>query len=292
LPQAPELVFCFDGDRAGREAGWKALETTLPLATGQQQIRFLFLPEGEDPDTLVRQEGREAFEGRVRQATPLSDFLFDRLTDQVDTVSLDGKARLAALARPLLSRIPNGLYRDMLHTRLASLVGVAAAELQRGTAGPRAPMRRPMGKAPANRPANTPLRLAIALILQYPRLASAAVAVAEDWRQLDRPGIGLLAELLDLTAAYPEITTAGLLERWRDRDQRGHMARLTDPRLLIHIPEEGLAAELAGALTRLNREATNVRTEMLFNRASTADWTEEEREMLRQRLLSPNGGRG
>jgi predicted DNA binding protein len=70
------------------------------------------------------------------------------------------------------------------------------------------------------------------------------------------------------------------------------MARLTDPRLLIHIPEEGLAAELAGALTRLNREATNVRTEMLFNRASTADWTEEEREMLRQRLLSPNGGRG
>jgi DNA primase len=291
LPQTPELVFCFDGDRAGREAGWKALETTLPLATGQQQIRFLFLPEGEDPDTLVRQEGRGAFEERIRRATPLSDFLFDRLTDQVDTASLDGRARLAALARPLLSRIPNGLYRGMLHDRLASLVGVAAADLERGTSAPRAPKRRPITKAPRNRQANTPLRLAIALILQYPRLASAALSVAEDWRQLDRPGIALLAELLDLTAAYPEITTAGLLERWRDRDEYGQVARLADPRLLIHIPEEGRDAELAGALTRLNREANTLRTEMLFNRASTADWTEEERDMLRRRPVPPGGRR-
>lgn len=106
LRGAPELVFCFDGDRAGRDAAWKALETALPLATGRQQIGFLFLPEGEDPDTLIRRAGRDGFEQHLRTAAPLSDALFDRLAEQVDMSSLDGRARLATLAKPLLDKVP------------------------------------------------------------------------------------------------------------------------------------------------------------------------------------------
>ncbi|MBK1732221.1 DNA primase, partial [Thiococcus pfennigii] len=121
LRSAPELIFCFDGDRAGREAAWKALQTALPQATGQQQIRFLFLPEGEDPDTLVRREGRDGLEQRLAAATPLSDVLFEHLTRQVDLASAEGRARLAALAEPLLKDLPPSLYKQLLLDRLAEL---------------------------------------------------------------------------------------------------------------------------------------------------------------------------
>jgi DNA primase len=282
LPQAPELVFCFDGDAAGREAAWKALETALHQTTGHQEIRFLFLPEGEDPDTLVRSEGRDAFEERVRQATPLSDFLFERLTGQVDMNSLDGKARLATLAHPLLARVPNGLYREMLERRLASLVGVAASDLGRGAARRSSSARPESYRSVAPTRGATPLRLAIALILQHPDLASTARAAADDWRQVDNAGVSLLSDLLDLISAYPEISTAALMERWRDRPELNYLRQLADPGLLDHIPEGGLVAELTAKLARLNRDATAVRTGQLFERGSPRDWTDAEKAALRR----------
>ena len=107
---APEVIFCFDGDRAGREAAWRALETTLPVLRDGRQASFLFLPEGEDPDTLVRKEGAEAFRARLRTAKPLPDFLFETLVRQVDLTRLDGRARLVELARPHLSKgCPGGV---------------------------------------------------------------------------------------------------------------------------------------------------------------------------------------
>jgi len=285
LPQTPELVFCFDGDRAGRGAAWKALEISLPQTTGQQQIRFLFLPDGEDPDTLIRKEGQGAFEHRIRHAPSLSEFLFERLTDQVDMSSLDGKARLAALASPLIARVPKGLFRDMLNQRLASLVGVAAPQLEGGQTNARPTVRHPARRPPANRQATTPLRLAIALILQHPHLAPAATSIANDWRRLEKPGISLLNELIDLIESHPELTPASITERWRGRDSHHHLQRLADPQLLAHIPEDGLEAELIGALHRLLEETRAMHSEGLFNRASTAEWTEEEKMMLRRSIL-------
>ncbi len=101
-----EVVFCFDGDRAGRAAAWRALETALPILREGRQARFLFLPDGEDPDSMVRKEGKERFEARLAEATPLSTFFFDELAKQVDIGSVDGRARLAELAKPLLSKAP------------------------------------------------------------------------------------------------------------------------------------------------------------------------------------------
>ncbi len=125
LRAAPELVFCFDGDRAGREAAWKALNVALPLATGHQSIRFLFLPEGEDPDTLVRTEGAEGFATRMAKASPLSESLLDHLAEQVDMTSIDGRARLAHLAKPLVELMPQGIYRDLVLKRIADLTGLS-----------------------------------------------------------------------------------------------------------------------------------------------------------------------
>ncbi|MDH3311393.1 MAG: DNA primase, partial [Gammaproteobacteria bacterium] len=118
---APDVIFCFDGDRAGREAAWRALENVLPVLREGRQISYLFLPENDDPDTLVRKEGREAFLARLRKAIPLPDYLFDSLSRQVDLGRLDGRARLVELARPLLSNMPAGILREMMLGRLAEL---------------------------------------------------------------------------------------------------------------------------------------------------------------------------
>ena len=116
-----EVVFCFDGDKAGRAAAWRALGNALPEARDGRQIRFLFLPEGHDPDSLVGEEGREAFEKRLDGALPLSEYLATALAEQADLCHADGRAQFAELARPLVTKVAPGVYRDLLIDRLASL---------------------------------------------------------------------------------------------------------------------------------------------------------------------------
>ena len=125
-----ELVFCFDGDRAGRAAAWRALENALEHARDGRQLRFMFLPEGHDPDTLVGEEGAEAFESRIAGAQPLSEFLVTQLAAQADLSNVDGRAKLAELARPLLARVPAGVYRELLLERLAEQVKMPAGRLE------------------------------------------------------------------------------------------------------------------------------------------------------------------
>jgi len=289
LRAAPELIFCFDGDRAGRAAAWKALETALPLATGRQQIGFLFLPEDDDPDTLIRRQGCAEFEQHLGTVMSLSDFLFDRLTDQVDMSSLDGRARLATLVKPLLYKVPHGVFRDMLGTRLANLVGVARNRLDTGAAtgrrrvGPPELHRRP-----------PPEWLAAALVLQHPRLA-AQLPEPDDWKTLDKPGIELLSRLLERIAADPEITTARLvhyLENSLDENDRRYLSRLTDPTLLAGIPEDGREADLRGAIEALNAEARATEVELLCRRTSLSDLDDEEKQRLREYLSDTRRGGG
>ncbi|HWU71224.1 MAG TPA: DNA primase, partial [Pseudoxanthomonas sp.] len=123
---APDVYFCFDGDNAGRKAGWRALESALPRMKDGRQAFFLFLPDGEDPDTIVRKEGKDAFDARLRQATPLSQFFFDELSKEVNLATLDGKARLAERARPLLTQIPDGAFGDLMKQELARITGIGA----------------------------------------------------------------------------------------------------------------------------------------------------------------------
>src|SRR5690606_37363070 len=118
---APDVFFCFDGDRAGRGAAWKAVESVLPRMRDGRQAFFLFLPDGEDPDTIVRKEGAAGFDARLQQATPLSQFFFDTLSDGIALGTLDGKARLAERAKPLLAQIPDGAFGDLMRQRLTEL---------------------------------------------------------------------------------------------------------------------------------------------------------------------------
>ncbi|MBK1704116.1 DNA primase [Halochromatium glycolicum] len=275
LRSAPEILFCFDGDRAGRRAAWKALETVLPQATGQQTIRFLFLPEGEDPDTLIRQEGQAAFEQRLDGATLLSDFLFDQLQADRDMNSAEGRAALDAAAQPLLRSMPPGTFRDLLERRLARVTGSPSAARRRsGAPAPRAPV--PIQLTPARR--------AIALLLDDPQRAAQIRAEPEDWRELDNPGTQLLADLLDCIARQPDISSVALCEQWRETDRGAIVAKLSNSALLAHIPPEGRGEELTGAIERLNREGLSKLRQRLLAKAGSEGLSTDEQAQLRRTL--------
>ena len=214
---APDVVFCFDGDRAGRAAAWKALDAALPRLRDGRQAYFLFLPEGEDPDTLVRQEGKAGFEQRLKHATPLSDYFFDELARDVDMASLDGRARLAERARPLIARLPDGAFRDLMAQELEKRSG-ASARLQANPAAHRAVQRPTTAQ-------RSLVRSAIALLLAQPGVAD---QVEKPYRflRLDKPGVDLLAELLDLARSRPGINPAMLVEHFAEREEYPALQKL------------------------------------------------------------------
>ncbi|MEH6563856.1 MAG: DNA primase [Halopseudomonas sp.] len=119
------VTFCFDGDKAGRQAAWRALNSALPVLEDGRHVRFLFLPDGQDPDSMVREEGQQAFEQRISsQAQPLTEYLFRHLSEEANPSSLEGKAHLAALALPLIEKVPGSLLRRLLRQSLAQITGM------------------------------------------------------------------------------------------------------------------------------------------------------------------------
>ena len=147
-----EITFCFDGDRAGRAAAWRALQQVLPEARAGHEIHFLFLPEGEDPDSLVGREGGERFEARLGTALPLSEYLVAQLSEQADVSHADGKARFIELARPLLEKVAPGIYRELLLERIAAALALSAERLQQWVAAPDRPASAAPGRSQSSSP--------------------------------------------------------------------------------------------------------------------------------------------
>jgi len=259
-----EVIFCFDGDRAGRAAAWRALENALGLARDGRELKFLFLPDGEDPDTLVAAEGAEGFEQRLKTALPLSEYLLRQLTEQVDLTHVDGRAKLAALAKPLFARMPEGVYRELLADRLAAQIQMPAAKLKALLLadGPKREGRRqepePLGGSRGQESGRREgisvgrgnlLRQAIMLVLHHPTAAK-AVKDPGALAGLDRPGVAVLQELLEQAVATAAPSTGSLLERWRDRPEFARLAELAAMDPLV-AEREAAASELQMAVAKL-----------------------------------------
>lgn len=269
---APDVFFCFDGDRAGRAAAWKALESVLPRMKDGRQAFFLFLPDGEDPDSLVRKEGVAGFDARLRQATPLSEFFYASLSVDVNLGSLDGKARLAERCKPLLAQIPEGAFGDLMQQRLTALTGIGA----RSGSTPQPPPRM-QRHAPAN-PSQKPslIRSAITHLLHRP---SFALDLTPPYRfaALRQPGIELLSELVLLIQERPDITTGLLLEQFEGRNEAASLHKLAT----LELPGEAvdLRTEFLDAIAQLNKLVLQQRIEELQQRFGELDGT-EKRELL------------
>jgi len=292
-----EVIFCFDGDRAGRDAAWKALETALPQLRAGRQIRFVFLPDGQDPDSFVQAKGASEFEQALGRGMALSEFFIGELAAQVDLESLDGRARLAELAKPLLHRIPAGVYKELLLGELAETVGLSASKLEAILSQDQP---KP-GNAPASntatssargyrQQANKPsvVRRALTLLLHHPSAANDLnVGHLEG---LQRPSIDLLRQLIETVQSEPTLTTAGLLERWRNHNDGRHLGKL----LATEIPDSedfDPATELADCLTQLAAAGARERIELLIEKERLNSLSEEERGELRRLSRRPATGR-
>jgi DNA primase len=279
---APDVYFCFDGDRAGRGAAWKAVESVLPRMKDGRQAFFLFLPEGEDPDSIIRNEGREGFEARLREATPLSRFLFDSLALDVNLGTLEGKGRLAERARPLLAQIPDGAFADLMRQRLTELTGVGARAAAPDVHVPAQRARSARQAAPP--PKQSLVRSAILRLLHLPALALEVDAVPA-FSGLQQPGVPLLIELIGLVHARPDIGAAALVEHFEGREEHEPLQKL----MVQTLPgiDRSWKAEFLDAIRQLERGALEQRRDDLKAKLTEVGYggmTVEEKDELKALL--------
>ncbi|TKF32235.1 DNA primase [Enterovibrio norvegicus] len=228
--QTSNVICCYDGDRAGREAAWRAMEQALPHLNDGRQLKFMFLPDGEDPDSMVRKIGKDAFETDLAAAMSLSEFLFSTLMEQVDSSSQEGKAKLTTLAVPLIDKVPGGTLRLYLRNMLGQKLGLPdEQQLEK--------LISQQGKAQARKPLpemkRTPMREVITLLLQNPRFAESLPPLG-GMDDLNIPGLKLFTTMLELCIQRPNITTGQLLEFWRGTEQEALLAKLASWELPIN----------------------------------------------------------
>jgi len=219
-----QVICCYDGDRAGRDAAWRALENALPYMEDGRQLKFIFLPDDEDPDSFIRQYGKQGFEEYIEKAQSLSEFLFAHLTPKVDFSSKEGKAKLAALAIPLIKQIPGDVLRLDLRNMLAKKLGILdPTQLESLMPNQAKQENEPVAQGIQFKP--TPMRILVALLLQNPELVK-FVPDLEPLKNLDEPGYDLLAELTALCREKVGISAGQLLEHWRDTKQQKTLEKL------------------------------------------------------------------
>lgn len=268
------VICCYDGDRAGREAAWRALETALPYMNDGRQLRFMFLPDGEDPDTLVRKEGKAAFEARMEQAMPLSSFLFDSLLPQVDLSSRDGKARLSTLALPLITQIPGETLRIYLRQELGNKLGILDdAQLEKLM-----PKQGPGGSTPVAPPLKrTTMRVLVALLIQNPQLTT-LVPSLDGLAESKIAGLPLFIELVTRCNENPGLTTGQLLELYRGTNFSQTLETLAVWNHMI-VDEESEAV-FQDSLASVYDSALEERLEFLIARERTHGLSTDERREL------------
>ncbi len=207
------VIFCFDGDRAGRAAAWRALENALQYGGGTVGLDFLLLPEGDDPDTFVRSRGADAFRALLPAALPLSDFLVKELKEQVDLGSVGGRLRFEAIAKPVLSRLPEGTYREAVINALSAASNVPYANLDEMMTAP-TPIR-VENPTPVPTTLGTAIQKVINLALHFPQ-AAARVAETTDLSVLVQPGAAVVRRVFETARRLGEVNSARLLENMRD----------------------------------------------------------------------------
>ena len=234
----PVVTCCFDGDRAGRDAAWRALENALPLLKDGVDMRFLFLPDGQDPDSLVQTEGKAGFEKQLKEARALTDYFFDHLLESIDISSDAGKSALVGKAKPLIGQVASDFYRDLMMNRLAQLLGRDPSQLQQLVPAPdKTTVKRDTGQNTKM----TPVLRAMGLLVQYPYLGK-TVAVHEELVDLQLEGAKVFVALHQQCSEH-SLTTAQLLEKWRETRYADSLKRLA---LWQHgVLEENVEKEFA-----------------------------------------------
>ena len=271
-----KLVFCFDGDLAGRKAAARALRQALPLFHDGRTVRFMFLPEGEDPDSFIKARGKEAMQKVAGEAAPLSVFMFEHLSEALDLSLPEGQAAFAERARPLLAEIPRGTFRDLIAKELAGKAGVEIEHLS--SFSPQAQKPRPTPIADGRKSLYSTVRVAVALLLSDPSLAELALP-HDKIRGIKRPGTKLLADMLARVEQNPKMTSAALLEHYHGSE---YEQTLID--LLGWPPVTSSTTEFKHVMQHLHRVPEDQELQNLIEKSRTQALSEKEKNDLRAYL--------
>ncbi len=304
--QCPEVVFCFDGDEAGRKAAIRALESALPTIEDGRRARFLFLPQGEDPDSLVRRIGANDFIRLIDKATPLEDYLFDSQSEALNLSSLDDRARLSTLTAPLIDKLPAGVFKELMMASLAERTGLSLDKLteilqrhklnqqplkralqpphlQRIEHQQAQPKKRPTQH---NKPEATrdPTLYAVALLLHEPKAAS-HVAIPESLHRSENTSAPLLAAMLELLHRRPDSTPAMLIGHWYGEPWGETLQQLLQVEQFI--PETNIEQELVDTLAHLQKQYNRTKLTSQVDKLLAKDYaqlSDEEKLQLKQSL--------
>lgn len=270
LRHTTDIIFCFDGDQAGRTAAWRALLVILPLMRDGFQIRFLFLPDGEDPDSLVRKEGKIVFEERIQNAATFSSYFFQALATQTDLSSMDGRARYVKLATEHLSQLQPGIFQQMMLEELAKRARIDIKQLNPATQQPVASHRQ-KARSPST------FRFAFTLLVQHPELAK---LVTQPLPELDIAGFDLFKAVMSLAQNTPNLSTGSLLEHWRDQEDGKTLSKLAQTELMM--PDEGVENEFLGAMQQIQKLGHDRAIDYLLSKANQGDLTETDKKQLHE----------
>ncbi|MDQ2994724.1 MAG: DNA primase [Pseudomonadota bacterium] len=275
-----DVVFCFDGDNAGQKASIRALETALPVINDGYSVAFIHLPPKDDPDSFIRAHGVDAWRNLVKNAKPMSDVLFEHLTENIDAASIAGKAKFAHATSELLSRMPEGVYQQLLRDDMAKRVGLTANDI-----ASKQKIERPVIKqaqppiSPVEIPKN--VRNAISLLLHQPYLAT-KLQINDRIVNSTLPGIDTLVKLIEIICNQPTITTGGLLSHYEEKPERALLGQLAAKEPLI--PTDAWLTELTGSLQRIEESTTENAINTLMQKAAAEGLSGAEKQKLQQLL--------
>jgi DNA primase len=284
------IFFCFDGDDAGLKAAWRALENSLIHLRDGRQIKFVFLPDGDDPDSYIANNGTSKFEKQLDSGKDLSDFLIDKISENIDLNSIDGKARMAERAKPFIGKIPDGIFKELIIDKLSASVGISSKKLtalisQVNTKESMKPKTRSFTKMMSQRSSKTQpsiIKKSIMLILNYPEAAKNIKH--HDFKDYKKPGIKILLKLIKTTQEESNINAASLIERWRDDDEGKHLAKLAI-NLFPDNPEFDASKELNDSLVQITKNFYSERINFLIKKQSKNELTEKDKNELNQMII-------
>jgi DNA primase len=271
-----EIVLCFDGDKAGQQAAWRAIDASLPCLRDGRQVRIMLLPQGADPDSHVRSIGADQFELEVAKAETLSNFFFDHLRSGLQLDNPEGGAGLVEKALPYLKKLPNGVFQDLMVNKLQELSRVKEVDVFQQQQG-----KVKRDKSSGKRQTVSAMRTAIALLLQYPELVEVAQKKVLECVEPDVPGFALLCKIIQRISASPNLAMAALIEDFRGTPEEKQVQLLLQQEIIT--PEKGVEVELSGALDKVIGQAQELRLGKILakvNECGLSGLDVQERELL------------
>ena len=285
-----ELVFCFDGDAAGQNAAWKAVQESFACLKDGRQVRVMMLPKGQDPDSLIRSEGLAVFEQHIANSQVLSDYFIESLSQDLNLTTIEGRAQLVSQAKPHIEKIPSGVFREMMINRLKELSASPTLDflgnksmLNLEKSSEAIQLNRAPGQLQATNSKLSPARIVIALLLQNPQLFEIIEQLESNWLDFDFPGKPVLVEVIEAIEKIKPGNAAILAEYFRGKASEKIINTLVN--WDFFILENGVEEEFSGALDRLLEQINEQRLAKLLAKERQAGLNLNEKEQLRNLLI-------